>query len=266
MPLARKSCCLIHILVLGLLTSSCLAAGLRDVRLIQRPIEDAAYAEQAYMEGQFRYQDVDGGESSILFGGLGAVTVADDFEVGAFIGFKSTDPDVGDGESGLLDIDVYGRYNFKPIQTDAADIFATTGLLLSLPVGSEDLYEGTLDAEGFGAARFAFDTFVLTGALGLRINGDYERDVPGGVATADGELSIVLTGGGLLPVSDTVTLTGELDIETARFDRGDSDVRLTPGVDVLTGDALHLRGGVGIGLTDGAPDLELILGAGVNIE
>jgi hypothetical protein len=263
MPLARRSCCLIHILVLGLVTTPCLADGLRDVRLIQRPIEDAPGAEAAYVEGQLRYQDFDGG-SSIIFGGYGAVTVAEDFEVGTFIGFESTDPDVGDGESGLLDIDVYGRYNFAPIQTDAADIHATSGLLISLPVGSEDLLQETLDVEGFGAARFAFDTFVLTGTLGLRINGDHERGAGGG-REIEGELSIFLAGGGLLPVSETVTLTGELDIETARFDGGESDVRLTPGVDVIAGETLHLRGGVGIGLSDGAPDLELILGAAVNI-
>jgi hypothetical protein len=216
------------------------------------------------MEGQFRYQDFDGG-SSFIFGGYGAVTVAEDFEVGAFVGFESLDPDGDDGESGLLDIDVYGRYNFEPIQTDAADIYTTSGLLISLPVGSEDLLQETLDVEGFGAARFAFDTFVLTGALGLRLNGDHERDGGGGQREIEGDLSVFLAGGGLVPISETVTLTGELDIETARFDGGESDVRLTPGIDVIAGETLHLRGGVGIGLSDGAPDLELILGAAVNI-
>lgn len=238
----------------------CRAADLSAVRLVQRPVEDAARAEKAYVEGQFRYQDFEGA-TAIFVGSHGALTVGERLEIGGFVGLRSLDPERGGSETGLLDLDLYGRYVMDPINTDAGEILTTVGLLASLPTGSEDVLEGTFDVETFGAGRYVLEGYVVTGNLGIRFNGDYERDLPnGGRLEIPGEVSIFLGTGVLVPVSQAVTMTGEFNLETERLEGSDSVALLTPGIDALMGETLHMRGGLGIGLTDGAPDIELILG------
>jgi len=69
----------------------------------------------------------------------------------------------------------------------------------------------------------------------------------------------------LAPISEEVTFVGELDIETERLEGADSDVRLTPGIDALLGESAHLRGGLGIGLADGSPDLEAVVSVAIDL-
>ena len=248
------------------------AGGPRGVRLVQKPIEDAAGMERARAEGFFRYQDY-AGFTSFVFGTFDAWKATDELEVGLSAAFESRNPDEAglSGVSGLRDADLYARYDLvdRPLET-VGEVLFSTGLLLNLPVGDEDLFEGTFDVEAFGAGRYVLERVTLTGHFGVRFNSDYEIRIShpyagSGIVTVNGQPSVLLGAGLLVPVTAAATATGELDLETARYDGGDADVRLTPGVDVRAGRNLHLRGGLALGLSDTAPDFELILGLAADL-
>jgi hypothetical protein len=190
-------------------------------------------------------------------------------DVGVLTGFMSLDPEQGDGESGLMDVEVIGKYRFMDAPTKLA-----AGAVISLPVGKKELMQGGFDIEFFGATRYELETISLEGHFGFRINGGIDREYSytdpftGQTTTQeveiDGELSIKLGGGVLFAATPQLTVLGELTIETARFDGGDEDMRLTPGVDFRLNPNFGLRGGLGLGLGDGSPDLELLAGAAIN--
>jgi hypothetical protein len=138
-------------------------------------------------------------------------------------------------------------------------------------VGKEELYQSTFDVEFFGATRYALEKVSLAGHLGFRINGDWEMEYTdpffGGTYkyTVDGKASFLFGGAVLFAVSPQATLMGELDFETARIEEGETDGRLTFGGDFGLGETMHLRGGLGIGLTDGAPDFEILVGVAASL-
>ena len=74
-------------------------------------------------------------------------------------------------------------------------------------------------------------------------------------------------GGYIWEAYENWVLSGEVTAESERYDDSDSpfpigssDFRLTGGVQFLGLAHQFLRGGVSVGLSDGAPDFELILG------
>jgi len=253
---------------------ACLSAGVVDtcsadeldgIRLLQNTTYDAPRSEVAYVEGSLRYQDYDNG-SSVVIGPFGAINAGDRFEIGGYLPFESFSPDGnGDGTSGLLDPELFGRYIFDPIETDNGSLNLTAGTVLSLPLGDEDLGAGTFDVAGFIAGRLDMVNFAPSGYFGLRINGDQDFGSGDDKFTVDGQLSVLLGFAAIVPIGQTVAVTSEFDLETGRVDGDDSTARLTPGIDALVGEQVHLRGGVGIGLTNGAPDLELIVGVAADL-
>jgi hypothetical protein len=62
-------------------------------------------------------------------------------------------------------------------------------------------------------------------------------------------------------MSDRFGLSGELTVETERYEEADSIVELTGGGYWWVSREFTLRGGLGVGLADGAPDWELIISA-----
>lgn len=230
-----------------------------SVRPFMSFIEDAAVAEKMYGEGQFQYADFEGG-SSISVGAQGAYRVMPLMEAGARVGFASISPEQGDGESGLVDVDVYGRYTVS----EGPAVRIAVGGLLNLPVGSDKIGEGTFDFQGFGAVRYAMTKGVILGHFGLRINGDSEVETAYGTFDVEREMQILFGGGILYPLSQMATLTGEFDFESAEFDGGDSSLQLTPGIDYQLASGLKIRGALALGLSDGAPDMVLMAGVAKN--
>ena len=250
-------------LILLLLPSFAFAQGanfMDNVRPFMSFIEDAAVAENMYGEGQFQYADFEGG-SSITFGVQGAYRVMPLMEAGVRVGFASVSPEVGDGESGLLDADVYGRYTVS----EGPTMRIVAGGMLNLPVGSDKIGEGTFDFEGFGAMRYAMTKGVILGHFGLRINGSQEMETGFGTVDVDRELQILLGGGILYPLSEMATLTGEFDFESSEYEDGDSSIQLAPGIDYQLASGLKIRGALALGLSDGAPDMVLMAGVAKNL-
>lgn len=250
-------------LILMLVPAFAFAQGadfMDGVRPFMSFIEDAAVAENMYGEGQFQYADFEGG-SSISLGVQGAYRVMPLMEAGGRVGFASVSPEVGDGESGLLDVDVYGRYTVM----EGPTMRVTAGALLNLPVGSDKIGEGTFDFGGFGALRYAMTKGVILGHFGLRINGDSEIETGYGTFDVEREMQILFGGGILYPLSEAATLTGEFTFESAEYDGGDSALQLTPGIDFGLASGLKVRGALALGLSDGAPDMILIAGVAKNL-
>jgi len=236
-----------------------------EVRPFVRYIEDAGFPETMYGEGVFQYQSWDGA-SAMMFGAQGDYLISPLMVVGARLGFMSWDPDAGDGESGLMDMDVFGKY----LVIDGPEMKLAVGALLNLPIGTDKIFgNSTFDIEAFGALRYALDKLVLLGNFGFRINGGYEITVenPFGddfTTDVDGELSILFGGGMLYPLNENVTLTGEFTFETERYDGADGPIQLTPGIDYALASGLKVRGAMALGLSDGAPDFTFQAGVAKN--
>ncbi len=231
------------------------------VRPFMSFIQDAAVAGRAYGEAQFAYADFEGG-SSIGLGAQGTYRLMPLLEGGARFAFSSVDPDAGEGESGLVDADVWVRYTLS----ETPQLRVVAGGMLNLPIGSEDLGEGTFDLEGFGALRYAMTKGVILGHFGLRINADKEKEIetPYGSGEVDRELQVLFGGGILYPVNEAVTLTGEFTFVSSEIEDGDSGLQLTPGVDYEMASGLKIRGALALGLSDGAPNLVLMAGVAKN--
>ena len=226
-------------------------------RLFQRFVEDGAISPHVWLEGQVRMQT-----NSPVFGpgdgdrwttdavlGLG---LTEELEVGLRLGLIHLDPDAGDSDNGLSDIEVHAKYRLDELPLDIV-----VGGIVKIPTADEDegLGTGELDFEGFGAVRKDLGHVSLIGNAGLRFNGD-----PDGSVGVDTKTSILLGGGLIIGLTSRIHNSWELTYESKRFEGGETDVRLTPGLGWRLGNRGLFRAAVGIGLSDGAPDFEAIAG------
>ncbi|NIA30185.1 MAG: hypothetical protein GWP06_09770, partial [Actinobacteria bacterium] len=178
-------------------------------------------------------------------------------EVDASLNFISFSPDQGDGQSGLSDLLVSGRYK---IVSDNVHIAA--GGFITLPIGKEGVGASKLNFGAFGALRYPLENgMIITGTLGLDF---YETKKSGGVKLVNGALvveeekteyenTLVLGGGVIYPVNDQLSAVGELNLHT----EGDY-MLLSGGADYVLNSNSRVRGALGIGLDSGAPDLQLL--------
>lgn len=235
--------------------------SMNDVHLFQAYFYDAPIAKAGYGEGGLLYakssQDTpfgDNSSSAFVPGIQGGYPLNDKTELEASLRYisLSTDTPRGDqSESGISDLDVYGRYNvYNQKQTNIS-----VGGMLSLPIGSDDVGESTLDFGGFGALRHTLQNgVVLAGTLGLFFD---ETKNEKGDTEHDSYLNIGF--GGIYPVNPQMNLIGELNLRT----EGDY-MLLTAGVDYLLGGG-RVRGALGLGLDDGAPDFLLMGGYSLSL-
>jgi hypothetical protein len=230
-----------------------------SMRLFHGFIEDATIADNQWWEGWLEYS---AGEAVDIFllRGVAAFQPWDSFELGATVGFgsSSADGEIPDG-SGATDLDIWGKYHFS--KGGGATEFAAGGVI-TVPTGDDTAGLGydAFSIAAFGSVRHRYETLILTAHAGARINGDgqiFGVDV-------DGELSPMLGVGFFYPHSDEVTFIAEANFESERFDGMGSDLRLLGGVNWRLSNRGILRSAVGVGLTDGAPDAQLILGYAVN--
>ncbi len=236
-------------------------ASASEHRLFLRFIEDAAVVPSFWLEGQLDFLtngegfDPSGsgaGEADLRrLGGVFAFNVAEDFEFGGSLMYLHRDPDDGDSDQGLGDLDIWGK--IKVVQ-DPLDV--TFGLLVSLPTGDSDEFLGTgeTDLEFFGSVRQDHSSFSWTANAGIRINQD--PDFPG--TSIEGNSSVLLGGGVIFPLGRNWAIIGETAWETERYDGTKNSLQLGGGFDWRMGDAFMVRGSGFAGLTDGAPDVEFI--------
>lgn len=209
-----------------------------DIHLFQSFFHDASLSTRPYGEIGLTFFDYEHA-SVIDVGAQGGLPIVPKFELGTGLYFRSIDPEGDiDGESGITDIPVYGRYLFVSQQ----QVKFSGGAYLTLPVGSEDIGQGNTNFGFFGALRYGVSRqVVLTGTLGLDFfeAGDDDR-----------ETSLNLGFGTIIGATNELNIIAELLLET------ETDyTALSGGVDYQISSMGHIRGALILGVDDGAPDL-----------
>jgi hypothetical protein len=235
--------------ILMIISASALMAqsGTDQVRLFQSYFFDTPIATTNHVQPGLSHSSYE--HSSILtIGANGGYVVNPKLEVLGGLDYISIsyDNDNIDGQSGLSDLALVGRYKLtegKPTQFAA-------GALLTLPIGSDDIGAGNLDFGGFAAVRHPLKNgMVVTGNVALLL-----EETINNKGEDDRESSLELAGGVIYPMNNLVNIVGELTI------KGDKDyMLLSGGVDYVMGNG-HLRGALGIGLDDAAPDFRIMAG------
>lgn len=263
MPLARRFAIALLLIALPGLALAQGAEATKPTsgndRLFLAFAEDAAIVDSQWWEGQLEFSDHNGFDLTILRL-VAAFQPYENIEIGGRVGFG--DSDVGgplgamvEG-SGATDLDLWFKYHLGSTQGNGE--FAMGGTLI-VPTGDDTagLGRDAFAVSAFGAGRWRFDQGILSGHVGLQANGDGRMF---GRPDADGELALQAGAGWLYPVSDQLTVIGEFDYRGERFKGGDSDTRLLGGVNWRVSNRGSIRGAIAFGVTDGAPDLQIMGG------
>ena len=251
-----------------------------DNRLFIRFIEDAAIVPSYRAEGQFwvfanepsmqesfglddvpnnasssRHHDADKSSGADVFElrPLFAMNVAEDLEFGARLGIAQREPDNGSGDTGLTDLDLWGKIS---LVSDPVKISA--GLVLSLPTGDGDTLLGTgeTNVEFFGAIRKDFSKLTVAGNVGVRINQDQDLNSN----HAEGKNSLLVGAAVLIPAGAKTVLSAEWAIETERLEGLNNYSTLLAGAEYRYSEDLSFRAAIGGGLSEGSPDFLLTCG------
>lgn len=226
----------------------------RPDRLFLNFIEDATIPNQQWWEGQGEFSNGEG-INLWLARGVVAFQLVSNLEVGGRVAFGKSDasPGIPDG-TGATDLDAWAKYYFGGSKTSFA-----VSLVATVPTGDDTAGLGydAFSVGAFGSLRTTFDRWIITGKIGVRSNGDGQIF---GSVELDGEASPSLGGGFLYLWTDQVSLVGEINYEDGRFDGLDSDTRVLGGLNWRVADQGLFRAAVTLGLTDGAPDFQLLAG------
>lgn len=228
-----------------------------DVHLIQSFFRDTPITSQPYGEGGIDFNNY---ENASMFGlGVrGGYPINEKIEANVGLRFLNFNydvpkniPGVKDSESGLSDLIVGARYLLSPNTTKIA-----AGGFVTLPVGSEDIGQGKLNFGAFGSLRHPInEQIVVTGAVGFDFlesktveYNDFKLE-----EKTEYELSLHISGGGIYALNEALSLIGELDLMT----EGDY-MLVSAGADYKLSNLGRVRGALGIGLDDGAPDFQIL--------
>ncbi len=232
-------------------------------RLMQRPEWDGAVMQSSWIEGALTFQEWDSDLSEAGVWTLGPTFITSlpsnrDIELGGRADIMYYDPDGFDSETGVSDIDIWGKYQF--IKTP--EYMLSAGLLLTLPTGSEEIVHphasGEINIEGFAAGRYRVDSqMAIIAHMALRKNSDMDVEINNVEVRIEGETQIAVGGGVIYELTSDLCLQGELNAATEAYDEFDNDIQLRVGADYQVAPDLMLRGGTAIGLDEGAPKWEL---------
>ncbi len=249
---------LIAIFIVSMLgPSMALAQGntIDDIHLFQTYLRDTPIALTPYGEAVLRYDDYDNG-SKTFFGIQGGFPISEQLELGVNTGVIYFDPDRRDSETELSDLTISGRYNIKrflAFMPDATKVSA--GAYATLPIGGKDVGEDKTDFGLFTAIRHPIaNGVVFTGVVGF----DWLETV-NAKGEEDRDFSLLLGGGAIYPVNDRLHVVGELNFQSEV-----DYMLLIGGVDYELRIDNRLRGAIGAGLDDGAPDLTLMISYAVS--
>ena len=233
------------------------ASGFAD-RLFLAFSQDAALVPSQWWEGQVEYLD-GGGDipvNALLVRGVVAFHPVKSLEVGGRVGFGGTHASgaLPDG-SGATDLDAYGKW----VWADAvANTDFSAGIDLTVPTGDDTAGLGfnSFAGQAFGAVRYRMQNIVVGGHVGARINGSGRfQGVP-----LDGKPSFEMGASALFLLASQVSVVGEVNFETERFDQVDAAAQLLVGFNWMAFKRGMFRGAIAGGLTDGAPNYRVLVG------
>ena len=213
---------------------------LDNVHLFQTFLQDATISTTPYGEAGLSYSDYDI-YSLLNIGVQGGYAINPQVEIDANWGFVNFSPDYGNGKFSITDLIVSGRYL---LVSDAYKV--TAGGIITLPVGSKDALQNNFDFGGFGALRYPLSNgMVISGVVGLNfleMNSKHKA-------------SLLISPGVIYPVNEQFNIVGELNFQTEIH-----WALLSGGVDYTLKSGSKVRGAIGFGLDNGAPDF-MIMGS-----
>lgn len=224
-----------------------------NVNLFQTYFQDATIANTITGEGFFQYGSYDN-FSTMDLAVQATFPVVPQFQMSGAWAFESQSPDVGDSQTGVTDISVSGRYQVVQGNTPIA-----VGALFTLPVGNDKLlYQGSFNFGFFGSLRHNIERspVVLAGTFGLDF---IDKPVSYNPTTMqfnkDRDTSVLLAGSVIYPMASGLGLVFEINL------RPDDDYALlSGGLDYPLRSGGRIRGALGLGLDDAAPDFAFRFG------
>ena len=231
-------------------------ATLNEVHSFQTFLKDAPVTRGLYGEGGLVFDNYQYGNGFKL-GVQGGYPITPQIEIGGAFGFRRFGSDHGGSSSGITDMTATGRYNV--IQTP---VLISAGGYVTLPIGSDKIGEGNLNFGAFGSARYPLNNgIVIIGTIGLDFRETETVDVTFNTNTLQYETrkktgyetSFLIAGGGIYRLNEQINLIGELNI----WSQGDY-MLLTGGGEFALQPNSKIRGALGLGLDDGAPDFTIM--------
>ncbi|NIM01754.1 MAG: hypothetical protein GTN89_13210 [Acidobacteria bacterium] len=225
-------------------------------RLFRSFVEDTAITERYRLEAQVRREEgdsIDRGLLSVI--GSAQFESIPNVEFGARLSAVGVNTTSGSGGDGMGDTDLWAKYSLGPTSDNRHEL--AFGVAATIPTGSDADgagYDSTA-SRMFVAGRREVPWGVLTGNLNVTFNGDGRIFGLG----LSGQTSLGVNVGVIAPVSYRLAVIGEAGFQGERFSGFDDETVVLGGVNLLLKDG-SLRGAVGLGLSDGSPDVEIILG------
>ena len=234
------------------------AAPVFSDRLFLAFAQDAALVSSQWWEGQVAYVNGSDNFPADIYEVRGQVAFRPikQLEVGGDFGFGTSQASgsLSDG-TGATDLHAYGKWVF-PNAASRTDFDA--GILFTVPTGDDSAALGfnSFAAQMFGGVRYRGDNVVFGGHVGIRFNdhGKFQG------SDLSGKTSYELGVSAIFPLANRIALVAEGQIETSRFDETESSTQLLGGVNWKAFGRGMLRGAIAVGLTDGAPNYQILVG------
>ena len=240
-----------------------------NIHLFQSYFFDAPITKTMYGEGGLEWAKYGSGGADVtnlFINAKGGYPINEKIEVGAqvgFINFSTSYSGHSNSESGLSDLGIYGRYNI----TQNEQMNFSAGGMITLPIGSDKVGQSNLNFGFYGATRYKLDNGItLTGNIGLifyeyqttktKQTGPNPWDVEV-VTDSEHDNYLNLGFGGIYPVNEKLNAVGEFVLKS-----GMDYMMLSAGADYLVGSG-RVRGALGLGLDDGAPDFQIMISYGM---
>jgi hypothetical protein len=205
-------------------------------------LQDSPIADSPYLDSGISYGDFDNFDSTTI-GVKGAYPINQKVEIGAELAYLKLNPNGGSSESGLSDLKLVAKYNIKP-----GPIHYSAGGFITLPIGKEEVGQDKVDLGAFAAVRHSVSsTIVIIGQLGFHL-----LEISQGNNNKDREFSLNVGGGAIFLIDQELSFVAEAELETET-----DELLLFGGADYAVKRDSRFRGGIGVGLDDGSPDLLL---------
>jgi len=177
-------------------------------------------------------------------------------EFGGRLGYAGSNFDSGGGATGLTDLQAWGKF-YVGSSLERGTRWAT-GFVLTFPTGEQatGLSYEALQSKGFGAVRLDVGRVTVSVNAGVQFNED--TTVQG--VKLDGRVAGSIGGAALMEFNRELVGVGEVLYEGEPYEGVEADARLLIGVNWKPLEQGFFRLALGFGLTEGAPDGQLILG------
>jgi hypothetical protein len=230
-----------------------------NIRLFQSFFQDAYVTPNPYLDAEFDYQYYDTfGMDTDLYQLAFRVGLPIDpkTELHARLGMVHISPDNG-SETSLSDLYIGARHMFIDRETKLSG-----GAFVTIPTGKQETWEDNLDFGVYTALRHPLEHgFVLTATTGLIYTEKYSGfgfrdDFDGRMfgRSSDHKTILRLGGGMIYEHNEKVNLIGEA-VYKSRYDYK----LISGGIDYAFDRKTSIRGALGLGLDDGAPELQVLL-------